>query len=124
MKKVFLAVFLSLFVCGIANAANITGVWQGVWPEGDYDYNVEMTLKQTGKRIKGSMVIIKSASGMWSVKGRIDGNEISLTFTNISGDYFGGDYTGTIEGDVMYFSSSLYSYSYKFGRIYECKEVK
>ena len=114
MKKVFLAVLLSLFVCGIAGAANVTGVWRGQYD----DSNVEMTLKQTGKRIKGSMVTTEDDSGMWSIKGKITGNEIRLIFTGITTDDSDRDLTGTVEGDIIDLGSRTY------GRIYECKEVK
>ena len=116
MKKVLFVVLLSLFVCGVVNAANVTGVWQGEYR----DSYVEMTLKQTGKRIKGSMVTTEDNSGMWSIKGRIIDNEIRLIFTGIKSYSYDGDYTGTLEGDVMDFSSSYLD----FGRIYECKGVK
>lgn len=114
MKKVFFAVLLSLFVCGIVNAANVTGVWQGEYGSKD----VQMTLKQTGKKIKGSMVDIEEGVYMWSIKGKITGNEIRLIFTGITSYTSDGDLTGTVEGDIIDLGSSTY------GRIYECKEVK
>ncbi len=114
MKKMLLIVVLSLFVCGIAGAANATGVWRG-----KYDaHNVEMTLKQTGKRIKGSMVGTESDSYVWSIKGKIVGNNIELIFTGITGYSDDGDYSGTVEGDIIDLDSTT------FGRIYECKKVE
>lgn len=114
-----LIVVLSLFVCGIVNAANVTGVWQGALGY----VVVQMTLKQTGKKIKGSMVDIEEGEYQWSVKGNITGNEIRLIFTGITYDSNDGDYTGTVEGDIIDLDTIDLGTT-RLGRIYECKEVK
>lgn len=73
MKKVWLVVLLSLFVCSAAHAAKFAGKWGGKFPYGD---SVVMNLKQKGTSISGKII----ASGYkYSVQGRVADEIVNCT---------------------------------------------
>lgn len=125
MKKVLLVVLLSLFVCGVAHAANLSGVWRGELQCFD-----EMTLKQTGNKIQGSSYYpVDMRCYNYSIKGSVKKNKVSFTFKTLNYDcvlYFNGDINGDIlsltftskegEGSECYFQSD----SIEFMRLYTC----
>jgi hypothetical protein len=104
-----------------AAKANLSGVWRG-----NFYYEVEMVLKQKGKKIKGSATGTNSSGIIISIKGTIVDDEINLIVKTVGEDCL-VEYEGVLDGDLLELTPVSQDGSdcgYEdtvFARIYTCK---
>src|SRR5438874_1935476 len=78
-----------------SSPVDITGVWSGVWSDGENSSPSRLELQQTGSTVTGSQRhSVARRSGI--LRGTIAGNELS--YRGVTGD-FGADLT--VSGDQM-----------------------
>jgi len=96
-----------------AAKANLSGVWRGY-----FDFEVEMVLKQKGKKIKGSATSTNPSGFIYSIKGTIVDDKVNLTVKLVGEDSL-DEYEGVLDGDLLELTSD--GEDTEFARIYTCK---
>ena len=100
-----------------AAKANLSGVWRGNFFDDSY-YEVEMVLKQKGKKIKGSATSTNPSGFIYSIKGTIVDDKVNLTVKLVGEDSL-DEYEGVLDGDLLELTSD--GEDTEFARIYTCK---
>lgn len=129
----WIVVMCVIFVCSVSLASsdksskvNVSGVWHGYYYNGD-EGSAEMTLKQKGKNITGSMEVISTYRSNYSISGEIDGYTItSFKIIPMDDSVETKEYTGTVDKnqsvmDLTNVDDS--SDTARFIKEYECDKI-
>ena len=107
MKKMLLIAILSLCVCGVVNAADITGTWEGYFKSNLGYAEVTMDLEQDNRTFSGSWEA--TSGGYGSISGKISGKSLKFSLYNEAEDCT-ATYTGkgklSGNGNIISFSFS------------------
>lgn len=107
MKKMLLIAILSLCVCGVVNAADITGTWEGYFKSNLGYAEVTMDLEQDNGTFSGSWEA--TSGGYGSISGKIRGKSVKFTIYNEAEDCsgkFSGKGKLSSNGNIISFSFS------------------